>query len=225
MANIVYNDHPVKAAPAADDYIPIWDVSGNAAKKALRSALVGAVLTGGGAIATGGYTLTLSGNAQLRGTVDADGFILTVPATGTAGLINVSQRWTARPQFAAGVGLTGAKSNVANNSATALCDIVIGGAGVLAANYLAAITVTSGSTSSGQIWAITQGFNAAGAAKLGEALFGHSSIVITAAANTAGRKVTLTITQINGSAQACMVTVSVLPIMVISDPEITLTML
>lgn len=87
MANITYFDHPTKAAPAADDYIPIWDVSGNAAKKALRSALVGAVLTGGGAIATGGYTLT-------------------VPATGTVALLDTAQTFTA-PQTVAPSGLSG----------------------------------------------------------------------------------------------------------------------
>lgn len=87
MSNITYADHPVKAAPAADDYIPIWDVSGSSAKKALRSALIGATLTGGGAIATNGFTLTL-------------------PATGTVALLDTAQTWTAQ-QTVAPSGLSG----------------------------------------------------------------------------------------------------------------------
>lgn len=86
MANITYNDHPVKAAPAAGDYVPIWDVTGNKASKALRSALVGATLTGGGVIALGGYTLT-------------------VPATGTAALRDVAGTFSAVQTFSAGINL------------------------------------------------------------------------------------------------------------------------
>lgn len=86
MADINYSQHPEKAAPAAGDYVPIWDVSGNAAKKVLRSALVGAVLTGGGSIATGGYTLT-------------------VPATGTAALRDAAQTFSGLQTFSAGINL------------------------------------------------------------------------------------------------------------------------
>jgi len=206
MADITYDGHPLKATPAADDYIPIWDMSGNAAKKTLRSALVGAVLTGGGTIVTNGKTLT-------------------VPGSGTVPLPTLPQTWTARQAFAAGVGLQGSKAGVANNVATPLCDIVIGGTSVQAANYLVAITVTGGSTSSAQTWLVTLGFSQAAAAKLGEALFAHSSITVAAAANSGARKVTLTITQVNGASQACNVNVSVLPLMVPGDPQINLTML
>lgn len=206
MADITYDGHPLKASPAADDYIPIWDVSGNAAKKTLRSALVGAVLTGGGAIVTNGKTLT-------------------VPESGTVPLVTLPQTWTARQAFAAGVGLQGSKAGVANNVATPLCDIVIGGTSAQAGSYLVAITVTSGSTSSAQTWLVTHGYSLAGAVKLGETLFSHSSITVAAAGNSGARKATLTITQVNGAAQACSVNVSVLPLMVSGDPAITLTML
>lgn len=206
MTDITYDGHPLKAAPAADDYIPIWDVSGNAPKKALRSALVGAVLTGGGTIATNGKTLT-------------------VPESGIVPLVTLPQTWTARQAFAAGVGLQGTKTGVAHNVATPLCDIISGGSSALAANYLVAITVASGSTVSAQTLLVTQGFSQVAAAKLGESLFGHSSITVAAAANTGQRKATLTITQVNGAAQACTVSVSVLPLMAHADPEITLTML
>lgn len=218
MSNITYDNHPVKAAPAADDYIPIWDVSGNAAKKALRSALVGAVLTGGGSVATGGFTLT-------------------VPATGTAALLSAdnafsgantfsaSNTFTGRQVFDTGVGLQGTKSSVANNSATVLCDVIIGGASAMAASYVIGLAVTSGGASSAQTWVLTQGYNAATVTKLNEALFNHSSITLTASGDAGNRKVRLTITQVNGGSQACVVNIAVLPLMVASDPVITLTML
>jgi len=132
--------------------------------------------------------------------------------------------FTARQKFANGVGLSGSKS-VTNNSATALCDIVIGGGSALAAAYLVGVTVQGGANSSAQMWVLEQAFSAATITKLSEALFGHSSIVITVAANTGSRKVTLTITQVNGTATTCTVEISVLPLMVAGDPTITLTML
>ncbi len=96
MADVTYNDHPEDNSPTANDYIPYWDVADSQAKRALRSALVGATLTGGGAIDTGGNTLTLAGN----GTLDLGGNTLTVPASGTAALLGTAQTYTARPTFA-----------------------------------------------------------------------------------------------------------------------------
>jgi hypothetical protein len=55
------------AAPAADDYIPIWDTSAGQTLKIRRDVFTGGVMTGGGTVATAGFTLT-------------------VPATGTAAL-------------------------------------------------------------------------------------------------------------------------------------------
>lgn len=61
-------------SPAANDEIGIWDVSAGEYKKIQQSNLVGATITGGGTVALGGYTLT-------------------VPATGTVGLVS-SGTWT-----------------------------------------------------------------------------------------------------------------------------------
>lgn len=121
--------------------------------------------------------------------------------------------------------LTGSKTNIANNSATAVADLVLGGSGLLMAAYMVSAIVTSAVTSSTQVWLVGQGFSTGTAVKLSEALYGHSSITLTAAANTAGRKVTLTITQINGSAQACTVTLAIIPLIASGSPVITLTML
>lgn len=136
-----------------------------------------------------------------------------------------SNTFTGRQVFNTGVGLQGTKTGVAHNTATNLCDVIIGGASALAASYLIGITVTSGGTSSAQTWALTQGYSAATVAKLTEALFAHSNITLTATGDAGNRKTRLSITQVNGSSQACVVNIAVLPLMVAGDPVITLTML
>jgi hypothetical protein len=59
----------------ANDLIGVWDVAAGQYKKAKRSNVVGATITGAGTIATGGFTLT-------------------VAQSGTAALKNVSQTFT-----------------------------------------------------------------------------------------------------------------------------------
>lgn len=86
MADLTYHDHPLDNSPAASDEIPYWDVTDNSAKRALRSAMIGAVLTGGGNIITGGFTLT-------------------VPASGVAALRDVAQTFSALQTFGAGINL------------------------------------------------------------------------------------------------------------------------
>lgn len=81
MADINYNDHASKAAPTVDDFIPIWDVAAGQSKKATIANILNARLTGGGIVATGGFTLT-------------------VPATGTAALRGAAQSFTATQTFA-----------------------------------------------------------------------------------------------------------------------------
>lgn len=69
MANVTYHDHTEKTSPVSADEIPIWSVADAAVRKTTRANLLGGVLTGGGTLATGGFTLT-------------------VPATGTAIVIS-----------------------------------------------------------------------------------------------------------------------------------------
>lgn len=62
MADITYHDHPEDNSPTALDEIPYWDVTDNGPKRATRAAMIGAALTGGGSIVTGGFTLTIPAN-------------------------------------------------------------------------------------------------------------------------------------------------------------------
>jgi hypothetical protein len=68
----------------ANDLIGVWDVAAAQYKRAKRSNLVGATITGGGTLATGGFTLT-------------------VPATGTAALLGRAQTFTQLQTLAAGL--------------------------------------------------------------------------------------------------------------------------
>lgn len=81
----------LSAAPG--DWLEIETAAG-VSRSIQKQNLLGALLSGGGTIATGGFTLTLSGNSTLNGSVVGNisgggtlalgGFTLTVPATGTA---------------------------------------------------------------------------------------------------------------------------------------------
>ena len=68
----------------ANDWIGVWDVAAGQYKKAKRSNVVGATITGAGTLATGGFTLT-------------------VPATGTAALLARAQTFTALQTLSAGL--------------------------------------------------------------------------------------------------------------------------
>ena len=127
--------------------------------------------------------------------------------------------------LASTTGLTGTKASVAHNVATALCRITIGGADTLAAGYLVSVTLRSASTSSAVTYTVSHGWNQATVTEHAKAMFGHSAITLTAAADTANRRITLTLTQLNGSSEAATVQVSVLPICVTANAQITLTML
>jgi len=83
MANVTYNDHTTDTSPTNSDLIPFWDVVAGVAKKTTRANLVGATLTDGGTIVTGGYTLT-------------------VPATGTAALRDKANTFTQPQTISAG---------------------------------------------------------------------------------------------------------------------------
>lgn len=76
----------------ANDLIGVWDVAAAQYKKAKRSNLVGATITGGGTIALGGYTLT-------------------VPASMTAAGRNTAQTFTGvqTMQDGAAIGVAGSK--------------------------------------------------------------------------------------------------------------------
>lgn len=82
MANKTINQYDnLGATPAAADYLAVWDADAAQQKKVWYSDLMGATFTGGGTIATGGFTLT-------------------VPATGTAALLGVANVFTLGNRFA-----------------------------------------------------------------------------------------------------------------------------
>ena len=64
------------------DFVVYWKTASSVQRRASRASVVGATLTGAGAIATGGFTLT-------------------VPATGTASLLGTAQTYTAAKTFSA----------------------------------------------------------------------------------------------------------------------------
>lgn len=116
MTNVTVNGLGVLAVAASNDEIPIWDVSTGQQLKITRANLIGALLTGGGTINTGGVTFTLTGGGTLDlgagslavtgnqtlvgsmtggGVVATGGWTLTIPTTGTAALVGSSQEFTA----------------------------------------------------------------------------------------------------------------------------------
>lgn len=121
--------------------------------------------------------------------------------------------------------LQGIKTAVPHNVATNLCRLDVGGSSTLAAAYLIALNLSSADTASSVIYLLSQGFSVATIAQHVAALFGHTSVTVTATADTANRRVTLAITQVNGSSQAADVRVGVIPLGVWNAAAVTLTML
>lgn len=86
MAELTVDGLGELTSPAANDEIGIWDVSAGQYLKIRRDTLVGGTITGGGTVATGGFTLT-------------------VPATGTAALRGADNNFSAAQTMQAGIGV------------------------------------------------------------------------------------------------------------------------
>lgn len=69
---------------AAGDFIPVWRAANGDTKKITKANLIGASITGGGTLSTGGFTGVL-------------------PATGTLALLGVAQTYTGMPTYSAGI--------------------------------------------------------------------------------------------------------------------------
>jgi hypothetical protein len=116
MANKTINDwDALGTTPASGDFFAIWDLDAAAQKKVSYTNLLGFTVTGGGTIATGGFTLT-------------------VPATGTAALLEAANVFTASNRFGydtdsthymgrAAIGYTGV---TADNAAFGHLDVMSG---------------------------------------------------------------------------------------------------
>jgi hypothetical protein len=112
VANVTIDGLTVTTSAAAGDEIPIWRVANSDTRKITKANFIGAVLTGGGTIATGGFTLTIGANSAINGnvtgggTLATGGFTLTVPATGTAALISTGNFTPALTFTSSTTGLT-----------------------------------------------------------------------------------------------------------------------
>lgn len=111
--------------PAQDDEILIWDVSAGQSMKIKRSVLIGALLTGVGTIATGGFTLT-------------------VPATGTAALLGTAQSFTQPQTFTDEV-------NVRSHTASNLWSLDVGNSGTVTVGSGFVFQLSADSTFSGLV--------------------------------------------------------------------------
>lgn len=99
MADQTIHDETVVTSAAAADELLIWRAANSDTRRITKANFVGLTATGGGTIATGGFTLTLNGDSAINGTLSAAGFTLTVPATGTAALLGQAQTFTALQTF------------------------------------------------------------------------------------------------------------------------------
>lgn len=119
---------------ASGDYIPLWVAASSYTRKITKANFIGATITGGGTLATGGFTLTVGANSAINGTlagggsitttgtntiagsvtgggtVATAGFTLTVPETGIAAMRNTVQAFiksqVMRPDTTNAVALT-----------------------------------------------------------------------------------------------------------------------
>ncbi|MCE7982549.1 MAG: hypothetical protein DYG89_15265 [Caldilinea sp. CFX5] len=144
---------------------------------------------------------------------------------GRLAILANANAFTNKNSFATTVGLTGAKASLAHNVATNFCRLTIGGGSPLAASYLIGICLINANTLSTAMYILNQGHSTVVLAEQAKALFGHTTVTVTATADAANRWVTLSMTQVNGSSQAVEVRVSVIPLFVCGDATITLTML
>jgi hypothetical protein len=124
MADVTINGLGALATPASDDYIPVWDSSAGTTLKIRRDTFVGGIVTGGGTLATAGYTLTLASS----GALNLGGFTLAAGASGTAALSDVATTFTAAPTFSSDINVrTHSASNLwsidaANGAGSTLAD-------------------------------------------------------------------------------------------------------
>lgn len=125
---------PLVTSAASGDLIWLGVTASSLLRRITKANFIGATLTGGGVLATGGFTLTVGANSAINGTlagggsitatgtntiagslsgggeVATAGFTLTVPATGIAALRNAVQAFTKsqvmRPDTTSAVALT-----------------------------------------------------------------------------------------------------------------------
>lgn len=104
MANKTIGQLTLETVAAGGDWLEIEKVAGGLSRRISKTNLIGALLTGGGTINTGGNSLTIAGASTINGslvgnisgggTLALGGFTATVPATGTLVTTAASQTLT-----------------------------------------------------------------------------------------------------------------------------------
>jgi hypothetical protein len=89
MADQTIHDENVVTTAAVADELLIWRVANNDTKRITKANFIGVTITGGGTIATGGFTLTVAGNSTINGSlvgnVSGGGTLVTGGFTDRAG--------------------------------------------------------------------------------------------------------------------------------------------
>lgn len=131
-----------------------------------------------------------------------------------------------RNPFAIAQGLYATKT-VDNNTATDIADLTkIGGGGVVAGAVLAGLEVQGTGIVGSALYAVVWAWSSETATVLSSQLFAMSSLTMTVYSDTmTPERVRFTVTQVNPSAVACTVRLSVFPISAYTDREMTLTAL
>lgn len=131
MADVTIAGLGAYATPQAGDFIGVWDIALSEYKKVTRSALVGVNVTGGGTIATGGFTLT-------------------VPASGTVDLLEVAQTITGQKTFSAAPKVSGSLGDALFSLDSSSANTVLAASEVISLGAFSGLVVfvemTSGST-------------------------------------------------------------------------------
>lgn len=81
LVETIHDKSDLGTGIANADEVPVWDVSAGNTRMVSRANFVGATLTGGGTVATGGFTLTVpqTGTAALRDAANTFTGVQTVP--------------------------------------------------------------------------------------------------------------------------------------------------
>lgn len=145
MPNITINDASLAELTAGqlatDDVVPVWDTSASAMKRASRVALVGATIAGGGTVNLDGKTLTVpaNGTAALLEVNNVFTLSQTIPSVRSAApltllddtAVAIPLAFTALVALVAGLSLTASGMIMCRCAGTPICGIVASSAGTL----------------------------------------------------------------------------------------------
>jgi hypothetical protein len=153
MGTVTINDKTEELVLSADDFIPVWSAASGAQRKAKRAAIVGATITGGGTINTGGNALNVTSTSAIGGNLTGGGTIATAGFTGTMGKTGT---------IPVGTGTAGRVAAWVTDANTLQASTLAKtGAGVLTLSAASAYTVTVPATGTAALLGTAQTFTAA----------------------------------------------------------------